>query len=542
MDDDVVLRADVFRPEAPGRYPAIVTYGPYGKDLAFADGYPDQWRVLTTGHPDVLHGSSGRFMNWETPDPERWVPDGYACVRVDSRGAGRSPGVLDPFSPREVRDFHDCVEWAARQPWCTGRVGTSGISYYAMNQWRVAALNPPHLVAMCVWEGAADFYRDVTYHGGILSTFRQNWYGRQVTVVQHGRGERGPRGRLTGEPVSGPETLSDAELEKNRAALGDDIGARPLDGPYYRERSADFAKVTVPFLSAGNWGGQGLHLRGNVEAFTQAAAPEKWLELHGLEHWTSYYTDEGMDLQKRFFRRFLHEDPAGWKDQPAVSLQVRHTDGFEARGEDAWPLPRTRWTRWALWTSPVSYAANGDGATFMGPPLRRATELTGPLAARLFVSSDVPDADLFVVVRLFGPDGTEVTFQGAIDPHTPVAQGWLRMSHRALDPDLSREYRPYHRHDATEPLVPGEIYQADVEIWPTSIVIPAGHRLAVTVRGRDYTHPAGGARLGTFANALSGCGPFVHDDARDRPGWLTGGTQTLHPGGHVLLPVIPPKE
>ena len=143
MDDGVVLRADVFRPPGPDRHPVLLSCGPYAKGLAFQEGYPDQWHQLASQHPDVTRGSSNVHQNWEVVDPEKWVPDGYACVRVDSRGAGRSPGRLDPFSPRETRDLYECIEWAAGQPWSTGRVGLTGVSYYAMNQWQVAALRGP---------------------------------------------------------------------------------------------------------------------------------------------------------------------------------------------------------------------------------------------------------------------------------------------------------------------------------------------------------------------------------------------------------------
>ena len=558
MDDGIVLRADVFRPPGPGRHPVLLSYGPYAKGLAFQDGYPDQWRLMVSQHPEVARGTSTTQQNWEVVDPEKWVPDGYACVRVDSRGAGRSPGVLEPFAPRETRDLYECVEWAAEQPWSTGKVGLTGISYYAMNQWHVAALHPPHLAAICVWEGAADFYRDATHHGGILCTFWRNWYGKQVTVVQHGMGERGPRSQVTGEPVAGPETLSEADLAAARVPFGEQISDRPLDGEFYRQRSADYAAITVPLLSAANWGGQGLHSRGNFEGFSRAGSAEKWLEVHGLEHWTHFYTDYGTDLQKRFFRCFLHGDDRGWRHQPPVQLQVRTLDGFIQRGEQEWPLARTQWQRLylrpaqrALDTAPpsaderVSYAAAGDGITFTAPPLTADTELTGPAAARLYVSSASTDADLFLVLRVLSPDGDEVTFPGAIDPHTPVAQGWLRMSHRKLDPGLSTPYRPYHAHDEIQPLTPDAVYQADVEIWPTSLVIPAGYQVALTIRGRDYErHHPGAPRLGSFKNELTGCGPFLHDDPADRPARLAGSTQTLWTGrtraAYLLLPVIPP--
>jgi uncharacterized protein len=381
----------------------------------------------------------------------------------------------------------------------------------------------------------------------------------QVKTVQYGLGERGPRSRVTGELVCGDETLSDAQLYANRADFGADILAHPLDDEYHQARSPVWEKVTAPLLSTANWGGQGLHPRGNFEGFVRAASKHKWLEAHGIEHWTHFYTDYGVSLQKRFFARFLKGDERAWPDAPRVRLQVRHVDRFVEREESEWPIARTQWTKFHLHpdghsllreppkkAGTVSYAALGDGATFVSAPLEQDTEITGPLAARLLVSSSTADADLFLVFRVFTADLREVVFQGAIDPHTPVAQGWLRASHRKLDARLSTPYRPYHTHDEVQPLAPGKPVQVDVEIWPTSIVVPAGHRLALSVRGRDYEwQKSTGARLSNFKNELRGCGPFLHDDPRDRPAKVFGGTNTLHfgPGqeAYLLIPVIPAK-
>jgi predicted acyl esterase len=558
MSDGLVLRADVFRPGEAGRYPVLLGLGPYAKGLPFEVGYPDQWRRLVESHPEVLEGSTGAYQNWEVPDPEKWVPEGYACVRVDARGTGRSPGYLDHFSPREIRDLYESIEWAGVQPWSTGKVGLSGVSYFAINAWIVAGLKPPHLAAMIPWEGAADWYRDMTHHGGMLSTFWKNWYDMQVLPIQYGMGDRSPVNPHTGEHVAGPENLDDATRAANRGDLGAEILAHPLDDSYHRERSADWPNVGVPFLSACNWGGQGLHSRGNFEAFTQAASTDKWLEVHGIEHWTEYYTDYGIRLQKRFFEHFLKGTANGWQDEPRVRLQVRRIDGFVERAENEWPLARTRWTSLqldaagpSLTEAPLRRAASveydpaGEGLTFLADPAAEETELTGPLAARLFISSETADADIFAVVRVFSPEGNEVTFQGALDPHTPVAQGWLRASHRKLDPLRSRPDRPYHSHDELQPLQPGSVYELDVEIWPTSIVIPAGYRLALTIRGSDYVYPklAGESRLGTFKNALTGSGPFLHDDPIDRPRSVFGGRVTLWTGpehpARLLVPLIP---
>src|SRR3954468_10882411 len=188
----------------------------------------------------------------------------------------------------------------------------------------------------------------------------------------------------------------------------------------------------------------------------------------------------------------------------------------------------------------------GEGVTFVSEPLEKQIEITGPLAARLKVSSGTEDADLFLVLRVFTPDLREITFMGAIDPHTPIAQGWLRASHRKLDAKLSTPYRPYHTHDERQPLKKGEAVDVDVELWPTSIVVPAGYRLGISVRGKDYEwQKSTGAKLSNFKNELRGCGPFLHDDPRDRPAAVFGGTNTLHfgPGqeAYVLIPVIPAK-
>jgi putative CocE/NonD family hydrolase len=426
-------------------------------------------------------------------DPEKWVPHDYACVRVDSRGCGCSPGVIDHFSPRETKDFHDCIEWAGVQPWSNGKVGLNGISYYGINQWHVATLQPPHLAAMCIWEGAADWYRDMTHHGGIVCTFWENWYDMQVKTVQYGAGERGKRSRVHGELVCGPETLSEAELARNRSAFGDDIRAHPLDDDYHRARSPVWSKVKTPLLSTANWGGQPLHPRGNFEGFVRAAAKDKWLEVHGIEHWTHFYTDYGRELQLRFFDYFLHGKKNGWDKQPKVQLQVRHPgEKFVERAENEWPLKRTKWTealsrpRKRRTHEQTRGGKGGEDIRSHGRrchvPHRAAGKghrdhrAVGAQAVRFVVHDD---ADLFAVLRVFTGDLKEVVFQGAIDPHTPIGQGWLRASHRKLDKKLSTPYRPYHSHDKEQPLRKGEVAELDIEIWPTSIVVPAGCRIGL---------------------------------------------------------------
>src|SRR4051812_12875758 len=569
MTDGTVLRADIFLPDRDGSWPVVMSYGCYAKGLSFQEAYSAQWDRMTADFPAITEGTSNKYQCWEVADPERWVPDGYAVGRADSRGAGRSQGVHNVWSMQEIWDYYECIEWAGEQEWSTGDVGLLGISYYGANQWLVASLQPPHLKAIIPWEGTSDWYREVFYHGGIRNGFLDLWLPKQL-AMQHGYGDRGRRNPNTGELVAGPETLTDEELAQNRVDKVSEVRAHPLADEYYRGLAPDWSKLTVPILSAANWGGQGLHLRGNVEGFVQAASSQKWLEVHGLEHWTHFYTPYGVDLQKRFFDHFLRGVDNGWDGQPKVLLQVRHIDAgdkgsiagrFVERAENAWPLERTEWTRYylhaadtTLRTEPAGAgAAAGDdapgaGGTFASPPLDEDIEGTGPPAAKLFVSSSTTDADLFLVLRVFDAFGAEVAFRGAMDAHTPIAQGWLRASHRRVDPKRSEPYRPYHPHTVRVPLEPDEIYELDVEIWPTSVVVPAGYRIALTVRGRDYEFegPVDEGDNASHRYPSRGVGPFVHIDPADRPEEVFGRTVRVHTGGthesYLLLPVIPAEQ
>ena len=230
--DGSAVCADFIQPPGPSRSPAIVCMSPYGKDVSWLDAYPDH-------HLDI-----SPYTVWETPDPAWWVPRGYAIVRVDSRGIGKSPGTLDPLSAKDTEDYYDAIEYVASQPWCTGKVGLLGISFYAITQWKVAALQPPHLAAIIPWEGANDLYREWARQGGIYANgFVDFWW--QLHFID--------QPMLTGPAVDWREEFQRHEL----------------DDEWFRERRAELEAITVPVLSAGNWGAFHMHLRGNVEGFAQ---------------------------------------------------------------------------------------------------------------------------------------------------------------------------------------------------------------------------------------------------------------------------------
>lgn len=535
MRDGANLKADVFRPEAPERFPAIVNLGPYQKDKP--------WLV-----PDTLEEKPNEWMNWETINPQWWVPRGYAAVRVDGRGTGKSPGQCEPWSLAEAIDFYDAIEWAAAQPWCNGKVGLLGISYFAINQWFVANLKPPSLKAIIPWEGFADIYRDALYHGGILSLFMTNWYTAHLLHHTLGRASR---------------HLPDAWMSNTLYFWLHNS----LDSGAFRGAQAQWDKIDLPLFSVGNWTGMGLHLRGNTEAFMRAASPYKKLRIHLGSHVHPFYAEDGRRDQIRFFDYWLKDIDNGVIDEPPIKLAIRKGgDAFEWRYEKEWPLKRTRWTKLYLdFSQPVAdnsqivgsleaekasavssrtYAATSLGTMGstsaassqvmgggikpgMGVSLESAkfavdTEITGPLAAVLWVSSSTEDMDLFLTLRNIGPDGAEILETGQQGAPVPVAKGWLRVSHRELDPELSLPYRPYHRHTRRLYLNAGEVVKVEVEIWPTSMVFKKGHRLRLDIQPRDGV----------------GSSHYMHYHAD-----YNIGTNTIYAGGemasYLLLPVIP---
>ncbi len=543
MSDGTTLRANVFRPALPGRYPVVMAMGAYGKDVHFEDAFNPQWQVLKRIYPELdSKGSTGRYLRWEVVDPERWVPDGFVVIQIDSRGTGRSEGYLDPFGPVETRDFYECIEWAGTQPWSNGKVGLIGVSYLAIKQWQVAALRPPHLAAIVPWEGSSEFYRDGGHHGGILSnSFTFEWWPRQVLANQYGSGQSTHRDRLTGERTTGPD-FSEALLQGSRADHPNDRLHHPLDDAWNHARAANLPAIEVPILSAANWGGPGMHLRGNFEGYLRAGSRRKWLFAHIGTHYESFYLPHYVAIQKRFFNHFLRGEDNGWDREPPVQLAIRQADGAAMlRQEQQWPLERTQWTPLYLdaaagslsGTSPAKaatghFTAMKEALSFSTPPFEEDTEFTGSVTLRLWISSSTSDADIFAVLRVFDPEGKEATFVGAHE-RVPMALGWLRASHRKTDPQRSLPWRPWHTHDEMQKLVPGEIYPLDVEIWPTSMVFPKGWRLVLTVQGHAFT--------------VTPPGRMRHHHPLDRPPEEFGGVTTIHTGGDhascLMMPLIP---
>ena len=265
------------------------------------------------------------------------MPRGYVVVRVDQRGIGVSPGTINLFTRQQGEDFYDAIESAAHQDWSTGKVGLLGISYYALTQWQVAALQPPHLAAIIPWEGMVDLYRDASRHGGMLSNvFLAAWYPRQVLSVQHGA----------------DGSVSEQERAANRADPLPLMREHILDDAFYQAFTPDVRQIQVPLLSVGNWGGFGLHLRGNIEGYLGASSPHKWLRVHVGNHYTPFYSEEGRAVQERF-------SPAGSKDRTTACSQILPS---------SWPFAGAAATRGGLNRSGRWHERNGVASTWMPRP------------------------------------------------------------------------------------------------------------------------------------------------------------------------------
>lgn len=506
------VSVNVFTPDGDGPWPVIATMSPYGKDIHWPERYP-------------LYDQSDRGPHavWETPSPEWWTARGYVIVRADSPGTGKSPGTLDLLGPAEVEGFYDVIEWAGVQGWSNGRVGSLGISWLAMLQWLVAAKRPPHLAAIVPWEGSSDAYREFGRHGGILANaFLRFWWDMQIATQQYGIGSKTAKA-----------------LAADRVVLFDEMQKREFIDDWYRERTPDLGNIKIPVLAVGNWGSLHLHQRGILEGFGRVGSSIRQLVISSGTHIGPFYEPWAKERQLRFLDRWLKGDPNGAENDPPVRLAVRVGTGIAWRDETQWPIARTEWRRLFLDVrtstlaldpprdeSTASYSAN-DGKHEFVFTAESEVEFTGPMAARLWMSSTGHDLDVFLHFHVIDRTGAIRVGTGPQGAPIPLAMGWLRASHRDLDLDRSLPYRPVHLHACASPLCPGEPVALDVEIWPTSITLAAGERLVMRVRASD-----------------DDLGVISHNDPHDR-GDLRSFTTTIHTGGRfdsaLLVPVIPSR-
>ncbi len=428
---------DVYRPDAQVPAAPLIAWSPYGKHNPAPIGILYPRSGVRPEHTSAL-------TTFEAPDPEYWVPHGYAIVTADIPGTWYSRGRATYCSPEEARAFAQLIEWAGTQPWSNGRVGLSGVSYLTTSQWRVAELSPPHLAAINPWEGWSDTYREVARHGGIPETsfwpyIWQRW-GASVTEIED---------------------------------LAAETAAHPFYDDFWRSKSAGLEKITVPAFVVASWSDHGLHSRGTLEGFRRISSAHKWLDVHGRKKW-AYYYDPGSVERPLYLRAPLAAGAPGTLE-PAPG-------GAEER---------------------TSYDSLGSGLAPRRAEFEIAfpapVELIGHTVATLYLSApEADDLDVFVALFKLDAAGAHVGFPYyAQFEDGPVAVGWQRASHREADPERSMPYLPVLAHRRELPVPRGEIVRLDIEVLPSGTRFEAGERLLLVVQGSDvnrYPKPAVYAR------------------------------------------------
>jgi hypothetical protein len=489
MRDGTRIAVDIFRPEGDGPFPTLYAVSPYNKDNV---GLPPH----------------GVFRWREAGNIGQWVEQGYAFVHADTRGTGASEGEWRSASEEEQGDLYDTIEWIAAQGWSNGKVGMIGESYYAYPQWLAAAQNPPHLACIAPYDGLADVYRDVVFHGGIFGSGFVSWWStntRALTLLEREPGEHPNEG---GTDIAG------------------DFMRHPLYDDYWKVRSAyeKFGSIKTPFYSIANWTAVGIHLRGNLLAFEEIDAPKKLLINGGGSHHAPiemYHSDEMQAELTRWYDHWLKGIDTGIMDEPAVKYWVGN-DGW--RTADVWPIQSAQYRSlylsgapadacdslndgslswqeptaepptqfdypqraWSGWPGFGTAAQNAQGMmsntakilTFTSPPLDEDIEVTGPIVLKLWLSSTADDTD--IIAKFYE---IPASYKGG--PLPPLTRGWLKASHRAIDPSRSKPYRPFHPHDRREKLIPGEIYPVEVEVWPVSQRLKRGSRIRLDLANGD---------------------------------------------------------
>lgn len=460
------LYADLFRPEpGDGPVPVLVAWTPYGKH----DPSPLATLFPTCG---VKPEWTSDLTIFEAPDPAYWCMHGYAVLAIDIPGVWFAQSPAHFCDPQEAEAFADAIEWAGTQRWSNGRVGLSGVSYLTVMQWRVAALNPPHLAAINPWEGWSDTYREVVRHGGIPETsfwpYIQTRWGASDQVIED---------------------------------LWAETAEHPLFDSFWQDKAAPLEQIKVPAYVVASWSDHALHTRGTLEGFRRIGSSEKWLEVHGRKKWAHYYDPESVERQRAFWDHHLKGITAApaW---PRVCYEERERHGLATWcASSDWPLPEVRQTRFYLDAATSRLVSDNppaaghsvydslaeDGEAVFDLTFAEETSVVGHGWLHLhFAPQASDDADIFVVIEKLDHEGRFVPFSHyAVFEDGPVALGWLRLSHRELDTEQSTPFLPVLAHRRELKVRPGERVVADIEILPSGTRFAAGETLRLRIRGRD---------------------------------------------------------
>jgi predicted acyl esterase len=507
VSDGITIDSDVFRPRSNDKFPALISISPYSKELQTTRIWP---RGMSTG---MVHGCGNGVI--EAGAIDFFVRRGYVRIIASTRGTGKSGGAYRYIDKREIQDNYDIIEWAARQPWCNGNVGMLGTSYFARAQQPTAALQPPHLKAICPFFAGTDVYRMSWYHGGIIPNKFLNKLFSSGSFNLHTAANIS-REEMTEEEYqiaiaraladkdlsSDPDivtSLKNPELTENVTKV--DVLLHPTYGQYWKDRSmspSQFDKVKIPTYLGCSWDMHSLHLPGAFQSWSNLKVPKKMVIGPPVYLDRPVYQYQWEIL--RWYDKWLKGIETGILDEPPVKLFITGTD--EWKMTDDWPIPGTRWIPFALHTGGIlceiepwldaaasSYwdAPGKRGCLkYYSPALVENTEVVGPMALNLFASSRGNDIYFFVSLWDVDPQGNE----------TLLTRGYLKGSHRELDLEQSKPWQPVHTHTNPQPLIPGEIYEFAIEISPTGHLFKAGHKIGLKISGTiDEPPKTGGESL-----------------------------------------------
>jgi predicted acyl esterase len=468
MRDGVTLRLNLFRPaEHDGPLPVLLSAHPYRKDWVPKKkrgkwSLNPQFRIMNQPEPLRISDQT----SWEAPDPVWWAQQGYAVINLDTRGGGHSEGRGDLLSDQEAEDISQVIAWAAAQPWSNGRVGMLGVSYLALSQYKVAALNPPALKAFCPWEGFTDAYRDFFTPGG----FARIWLFMTNRV---------------------------ARLNTN---VADERRKHPLRDAWWESITPDISRIRVPMLVCTSFSDTNLHSVGSMRAFQRVGSAERHAYAHRGPKWATFYGEEARNTQLAFFDRHLRERE-DVPELPPMRLEIRdrRDNVVSVRDEQEWPLARTDWRELHLAEGGALRDAPGPAGSVTFSLKRNAavfeyrfdedTELSGPMTVRLNVSTTgTDDPRLFVGVEKWS-EGKPVPFEGSYGyGRDHIAQGRLRLALRELDPDLSTPHQPEHTFRNLQPVRDAEEMEIVIPLSSSATRFYAGESLRLMIAGR-YLQP-----------------------------------------------------
>jgi hypothetical protein len=533
MRDGIQLAANVWRPDAEGRYPVILMRSPYGK------------------------------MDEKWDEAKRYTMAGYVMVTQDCRGRGKSEGAWDPFR-YDVEDGFDTQEWVGKQPWCNGEIGTAGGSYVGWTQWASAASGSRYLKAM-VPVVPFDNAHEVAYTGGAMQLALLMGWGAAVGGVAIGP-EKLPE-VFRHLPLS---TFGD-QFQKKVPYLNDWV-AHPTYDDYWKKRSMDHrhADVTVPILNIGGWydifSKPTLEMVAKVRAHSrdrsvrrnQVVVMGPWAHgVGGSQVGELDFGDEAKfsvsNWQFRWFEYWLKGRESGVQDWPAYHLFIMGENRW--RAENEWPLKRTRFTSYYLHSGGKANSLKGDGSldttepkaekadefTYDGDdpvptvggnnlvgadagpydqtkvearedvlvyttaPLEQDLEVTGPVKLVLHAASSARDTDFTAKLVDVHPNGKAYI----------LCAGIIRARYRR---DLAKEAL----------LEPGKAERFEIDLWVTSNLFKRGHRIRLEISSSNFPrfdrNSNSGKPFGTDTKLLSAKQTIFH--AADHP-------------SHLVLPVIP---